>query len=170
MKEGKPLKKALYAGSFDPITAGHLDVINRASKLCGTLVVGVIQNPSKASAFTGEERMDMIRRATSHLSNIQIDQFDGLLADYVLRHQITVVVRGLRATMDFEYEIQMAQMNARLYHDQAETIFLMTNPEHSFVSSSLMREVFALGGDISGLVPDCVLEMMMKKAVTSKGE
>jgi pantetheine-phosphate adenylyltransferase len=164
------LKKALYAGSFDPITAGHLDVINRASKLCDTLVVGVIQNPSKASAFTGEERMTMIRKATEHLPNIQIDRFDGLLAHYVLQHDITVVIRGLRATMDFEYEIQMAQMNARLYSNQAETIFLMTNPEHSFISSSLMREVFALGGDIAGLVPECVLEMMKSKALASKGE
>ncbi len=164
------MKKALYAGSFDPVTAGHLDVINRASKLCDVLVVGVIENPSKSAAFSNEERMDMIRRATEHLSNIQIDSFSGLLADYVLKHDITVVIRGLRATMDFEYEIQMAQMNARLYNDQAETIFLMTNPGHSFISSSLMREVFALGGDIAGLVPDCVLDMMKSKASTSKGE
>ncbi len=164
------MKRALYAGSFDPVTAGHLDVINRASRLCDVLVVGVIQNPSKASAFSGNERMDMIRKATAHLSNIQIDCFDGLLADYVLEHDITVVVRGLRATMDFEYEIQMAQMNARLYNNKAETIFLMANPEHSFISSSLMREVFALGGNIAGLVPDCVLEMMESKATTSKGE
>ena len=160
----------MYAGSFDPITAGHVDVINRASKLCDVLVVGVIHNPSKQAAFSDGERIDMIRRSTEHIQNIQIDCFNGLLADYVLKHDITVVIRGLRATMDFEYEIQMAQMNARLYHNQAETIFLMTNPEHSFISSSLMREVFALGGDITGLVPEPVLELMMKKSCLSKGE
>ena len=164
------MKKALYAGSFDPVTAGHLDVINRASRLCDILVVGVIENPSKTAAFSSRERMDMIKMSTEHLSNLQIDSFSGLLADYVLKHDITVVIRGLRATMDFEYEIQMAQMNARLYNDQAETIFLMTNPNHSFISSSLMREVFNLGGNITGLVPDCVLDMMKTKAVMSKGE
>lgn len=164
------MKKGLYAGSFDPITAGHLDVINRASKLCDTLVVGVIKNPAKESAFSEKERMDMIREATAHLSNIEIDSFGGLLADYVLKHDIAVVVRGLRATMDFDYEIQMAQMNARLYHNQAETIFFMTNPSHSFISSSLVREVFALDGDITGLVPDCVHARMKSKLKESKGE
>lgn len=164
------MKKALYAGSFDPVTEGHLDVINRASKLCDVLVVGVIRNPSKDSSFTDEERIDMIERSTQHIPNIEIACFDGLLADYVLKHDITVVIRGLRATMDFEYEIQMAQMNARLYNDQAETIFLMTNPELSFVSSSLMREVFALGGDIGGLVPENVLEVMQNKRAALKGE
>ena len=164
------MKKGLYAGSFDPITAGHLDVINRAYKLCDTLVVGVIINPSKKSAFTEDERMDMIKTSTEHLPNIEIDCFDGLLADYVLKHDIDVVVRGLRATMDFDYEIQMAQMNARLYKDKAETIFFMTNPSHSFISSSLVREVFELGGNIKGLVPDCVLNMMKSKIIESKGE
>ena len=164
------MKKGLYAGSFDPITAGHLDVINRASKLCDTLVVGVIRNPSKKSAFTEDERMDMIKASTAHLSNIEIDCFGGLLAEYVLKHDIAVIVRGLRATMDFDYEIQMAQMNARLYQDKAETIFFMTNPSHSFISSSLVREVFALGGNIKGLVPDGVLKMLELKKIELKGE
>src|SRR5665647_54758 len=163
MKEVSNLKKGLYAGSFDPITAGHLDVINRASKLCDTLVVGVINNPSKSSTFSDIERMDMIRESTAHLSNIEVDCFGGLLANYVLQHDIDIVVRGLRATMDFDYEIQMAQMNARLYNNQAETIFFMTNPSHSFISSSLVREVFSLNGDITGLVPDNVLVMMKSK-------
>ncbi|NCB41680.1 MAG: pantetheine-phosphate adenylyltransferase [Clostridia bacterium] len=164
------MKKGLYAGSFDPITAGHLDVINRASKLCDTLVVGVIRNPSKKSEFKDYERISMIKESTTHLTNIEIDIFDGLLADYVLKHNIDVVVRGLRATMDFDYEIQMAQMNARLYENKAETIFFMTNPSHSFISSSLVREVFALGGNIKDLVPDCVLNMMKSKSKRSKGE
>ena len=164
------MRKALYAGSFDPITAGHLDLMNRASKLCDKLVVCSVHNPDKASFFTDEERMEMIRLSTIHLPNIQIDRFKGLLADYVMGNSIDVVVRGLRATMDFDYEMQMAQMNARLYHDRAETIFLMTNPSLSFISSSLVREIFALGADISGLVPDCVLSFMQKKAAALKGE
>lgn len=155
--------KALYAGSFDPITKGHLDLIVRASKLYDKLVVGVIENPSKVSMFTIEERVEMIQHATKDLDNIEIDSFRGLLADYVKNKEISVVVRGLRATMDFEYEIQMAQMNARLYNKDVETIFLMTCPDYSFVSSSIVKEVFTLDGDIRGLVPDEVLDYMKRK-------
>lgn len=157
------MKKALYAGSFDPITKGHLDLIVRASKLCDKLVIGVIENPSKKGMFSAEEKMEMIRNSTGNLKNIEVDYFSGLLADYVKNNQINVVVRGLRATMDFEYEIQMAQMNARLYNKGVETIFLMTCPDYSFVSSSIVKEVFTLNGDIKGLVPDEVLEYMNKK-------
>jgi len=157
------IKKVLYAGSFDPITNGHLDLINRAAKLGDQLIVGVIQNRSKKPFFTVEERKDMIIAATSHIPNIEVDHFEGLLAEYVKRNNIDVVVRGLRATMDFEYEIQMAQMNARLYNNDVETIFLMTSPDYSFVSSSIVKEVFMLNGDIKGLVPDKVLEYMEKK-------
>lgn len=157
------IKKVLYAGSFDPITNGHLDLINRAAKLGDHLIVGVIQNQSKQGFFTVEERVDMIRAAISHIPNIEVDHFSGLLADYVKKNGIDVVVRGLRATMDFEYEIQMAQMNARLYNNDVETVFLMTSPDYSFVSSSIVKEVFMLNGDIKGLVPDKVLEYMEKK-------
>lgn len=157
------IRKVLYAGSFDPITNGHLDLINRAAKLGDQLIVGVIENYSKKSFFTVEEREDMIIKATEHISNIEVDHFSGLLADYVKRNNIDVVVRGLRATMDFEYEIQMAQMNARLYNNDVETIFLMTCPDYSFVSSSIVKEVFTLNGDIRGLVPDKVLEYMERK-------
>lgn len=157
------IKKVLYAGSFDPITNGHLDLINRAAKLGDHLIVGVIENHSKKAFFTVEERKDMIIAATSHIPNIEVDNFSGLLADYVKQNNIDVVVRGLRATMDFEYEIQMAQMNARLYNNDVETIFLMTSPDYSFVSSSIVKEVFMLGGKIKGLVPDKVLEYMEKK-------
>lgn len=156
-------KKILYAGSFDPITNGHLDLINRAAKLGEILVVGVIENKSKKAFFSVEERMDLILKSTKHLSNVQVDSFDGLLADYVKGNNINLVVRGLRATMDFEYEIQMAQMNARLYHNEVETIFLMTSPDYSFVSSSIIKEVFSLKGDIKGLVPDEVLTYMEMK-------
>lgn len=157
------IKKVLYAGSFDPMTNGHLDLINRAAKLGDHLIVGVIENHSKNAFFTVDERKDMIVAATTHISNIEVDDFSGLLADYVKQNNIDVVVRGLRATMDFEYEIQMAQMNARLYNNDVETIFLMTSPDYSFVSSSIVKEVFMLNGDIKGLVPDKVLEYMEKK-------
>jgi pantetheine-phosphate adenylyltransferase len=157
------IRKVLYAGSFDPVTNGHLDLINRAAKLGDHLIVGVIENHSKKAFFTVEERKDMIAAATSHISNIEVDDFSGLLADYVKQNSVDVVVRGLRATMDFEYEIQMAQMNARLYNNDVETIFLMTSPDYSFVSSSIVKEVFMLGGEIKGLVPDRVLEYMEKK-------
>ncbi|MEL7657067.1 MAG: pantetheine-phosphate adenylyltransferase, partial [Bacillota bacterium] len=157
------IKKVLYAGSFDPITNGHLDLINRAAKLGDQLIVGVIENHSKKPFFTVEERKDMIEKATKHIPNIIVDDFSGLLADYVKKNNVDVVVRGLRAAMDFEYEIQMAQMNARLYNNDVETIFLMTCPDYSFVSSSIVKEVFTLNGDIKGLVPDEVLEYMERK-------
>lgn len=164
------IHRILYAGSFDPITNGHLDLINRAAKLGDKLIVGVIQNRSKKPFFTVEERIDMIAASTEHIKNIEIDHFEGLLADYVKQKNINVVVRGLRAAMDFEYEIQMAQMNARLYNNHVETIFLMTSPDYSFVSSSIVREVFLLNGDISGLVPDKVLEYMKNKCKRKREE
>lgn len=156
------MDKLLYAGSFDPMTNGHLDLITRASKLCDSLVVGVLQNRSKGAVFTVEERMEMIRHSTRDLPNVTIDHFSGLLVDYVEKNGIHAVVRGLRATMDFEYEIQMAQMNARLYNN-VETIFLMTSPIYSFVSSSLVKEVYFLNGNIEGLVPDIVLDYLKQK-------
>jgi len=156
-------KKALYAGSFDPITNGHLDLINRAATLYDKLTVGMISNPAKAPKFTTDERKEMIRAVTSHLPNVEVDCFSGLLADYVNKNGFDVVVRGLRAITDFEFEIQMAQMNAKLYKNNVETIFLMTSPSYSFISSSMINEVYSLGGDVSGLVPDNVLEIMDRK-------
>ncbi|GHU49384.1 phosphopantetheine adenylyltransferase [Clostridia bacterium] len=150
----------LYAGSFDPITNGHLDLINRASKLCERMIIGAIINKTKSPRYSFDDRKAMIALATSHLNNIEIDSFDGLLADYVKAKNVAIVLRGLRATTDFEYEMQMAQMNARLFGEKVETVFLMTKPEYSFVSSSIVNEVFGLGGDVSGLVPDPVLEYM----------
>ncbi|MDR1067966.1 MAG: pantetheine-phosphate adenylyltransferase [Clostridiales Family XIII bacterium] len=152
--------KMLYAGTFDPITNGHLDLICRGAALTETLVIGVMRNLAKKPVFPLDVREKMIRAATEHLDNVVIDSFDGLLADYVKSNDIGIVLRGLRATMDFEYEIQMAQMNARLYGGNVETIFLMTNPAHSFISSSIVKEVFALGGSIEGLVHPAVLEIM----------
>lgn len=155
--------KALYTGSFDPLTNGHLDIITRASKLYDSLVIGVIFNPSKKSMFTLEEREEMIRKVTADLPNVEVDNFSGLLADYVNANHFDVVVRGLRATTDFEYEIQMAQMNARLYRENVETIFLMTSPNYSFISSSMIKEVHSLHGCVDGLIPEIILEYMDKK-------
>ncbi|MDR3242402.1 MAG: pantetheine-phosphate adenylyltransferase [Clostridiales Family XIII bacterium] len=156
-------KRLLYAGSFDPLTNGHLDLILRGAKLCGHMVIGVAKNVSKKSLFAVEERMEMIRLSTEHLRNVTIDGFDGLLADYVREREIDVVLRGLRTAADFEYEARMAHMNARLYGNGAETVFLLSRPEYSFISSGLVREVFALNGDISGFVPGEVLKLMKRE-------
>ena len=156
-------KKALYTGSFDPLTYGHLDMIQRAAKMFDELVVGVIANPAKKPLFTVEEREAMIRDVVGDIPNVRVDHFTGLLADYVNSEGFDIVVRGLRATTDFEYELQMAHMNARLFKDKVETIFLMTQPEYSFISSSMMKEVRSLGGNVEGLVPDKILKCMDKK-------
>lgn len=152
--------KAIYTGSFDPLTNGHMNIIERAARLYDDLTVGIIANPSKQAQFPIEEREKMISEALTHLKNVQVSHFSGLLADYVNAGGFDVVVRGLRATMDFEYEIQMAQMNARLFDDRVETVFLMTDPKYSFISSSMVREVHGLGGDIEGLVPEAILRRM----------
>ncbi len=157
------MNKALYAGSFDPLTNGHLDLIKRASKMCHRLVVGIIKNPQKTSFFTPEERMECIRKACGDLANVSVTTFEGLLADYVNENDFNMVVRGLRSGTDFEYELAMAQMNARLYKEKVETVFLMTDPAYSFISSSMAKEVASLGGSIEGLVPDCILEAMKNK-------
>jgi len=159
--------KALYTGSFDPLTNGHLNIIERASKLYDELTIGIIVNYSKKSMFSLEERKEMIEETLSHLDNVKVEFFSGLLADYVNENKFNVVVRGLRAAMDFEYEIQMAHMNARLFDEQVETVFLMTDPKYSFISSSMMKEVHSLGGSIEGLVPEVILEKMDNK---TKGE
>ncbi|MDR0853465.1 MAG: pantetheine-phosphate adenylyltransferase [Clostridiales Family XIII bacterium] len=155
-------EKMLYAGTFDPITKGHLDVITRAARLTGTLIVGVLENSEKKPMYSTEQRIEMIRLATKDIDNVEIIAYDGLLADYINANGIAAVVRGLRASMDFEYEINIAQLNARLFNEGVETIFLMTNPSHSFISSSIVKEVFCLGGETKGLVPDEVLEYMNK--------
>lgn len=156
-------KKALYTGSFDPMTNGHLDIIERASKMFDELVVGVIVNPNKKPLFTKEERVKMIEDVTAHLENVRVDSFQGLLADYVNENHFDAVIRGLRATTDFEYEIQMAQMNDRLFDDGIESVFLMTSPEYSFISSSVIKEVVSLGGSVDGLLPDRIMDEIKAK-------
>ena len=152
--------KILYAGTFDPVTNGHLDVIKRAANLCKTLIVGVLENSEKRCKYSAIERVEMLRLATEGIDNVEVISYKGLLADYVNKHGIGAVVRGLRAAMDFEYEIRMAQMNAKLFNEGVETIFLMTHPAHSFINSSIVKEVFTLGGCIDGLVPSKVYKYM----------
>ena len=152
--------KALYTGSFDPLTCGHMNIITRAARLYDELTVGIISNPAKKAMFTIEERVDMVSEVLNGLENVKVGHFSGLLADYVNANGFNVVVRGLRATMDFEYELQMAHMNARLFHEDVETVFLMTDPKYSFISSSMVKEVHSLRGSIDGLVPDVILRRM----------
>ncbi len=156
-------RTALYAGSFDPITCGHLDIIERASRMFDSITVGVLINRSKTPLLTLEERMDIVRNVTAELGNVEVDCFEGLLAEYVNKKKFNAVIRGLRATTDFENEIQMAQMNARLYTGNTETIFLMTDPRFSFISSSLIKEVASFGGDVSGLLPDYANRVIQDK-------
>ena len=162
------MKNALYAGSFDPLTCGHYDLIVRSAKLCERLVVGVINNPSKMPWFDAEERTAMIRACTSELPNVRVDSFSGLLADYVNENNFDVVIRGLRGYTDFDYEIQMAQMNARFYQGKVATMFLMTDPRFSFINSSMAKEVFSLGGSVEGLVPTPVLKAMYRKVESGR--
>ena len=152
------MTKVVCPGSFDPVTNGHLDIVGRASRLFDEVVVAVLVNRSKQSLFSLEERIDMLRRATSHLPNVTVDSFQGLLVDFCTEHGISAIVKGLRAVSDFDYELQMAQMNGSL--TDVDTVFIPTSPEYSFLASSLVKEVAKGGGDVSGLVPDFVLEQM----------
>ena len=156
-------RKALYAGSFDPITNGHMNIIERAAKVYDSLTVAVVVNPNKHSLFTVDERVEIAREATKHLPNVKIDKFSGLLADYVNEQGFATVIRGLRDSVDFEKEMQMSNMNARLYTGDTETVFLMSDPAFSYISSSLIKEVASLGGDVTGLVPDYVARRIENK-------
>jgi len=154
------VEKMLYAGTFDPVTNGHLDVIYRAANLTDLLVVGVLDNSAKNPKYSTVQRIEMLKLAMEDIKNAEVVSYNGLLADYVNENGFSAVVRGLRASMDFEYEIMLAQMNAKLFKNGAEMIFLMTNPAHSYINSSIVKEVFSLGGDIEGLVPPKVYEYM----------
>lgn len=142
---------AVYPGSFDPVTMGHMDIITRASKQFDLLIVAVLNNLSKNPLFTVEERKDLLSRVTSHLPNVQIDSFRDLLANYVRTKNANVIVRGIRSVTDFEYELQLASTNHKLNPD-AETIFMMTNPKYSYLSSSLVKEIAHFNGDTTDLV------------------
>jgi pantetheine-phosphate adenylyltransferase len=152
---------ALCPGTFDPVTNGHLDIIERAARRFSALVVGVLDNPAKQPLFGVEERVSLLKEVTHDLKNVEVDAFTGLLVDYATRRGADLVVKGLRAVTDFEYEIQMAQMNHSLAG--LETLFMTTAPQWSFLSSSLVREVAKFGGDVSGLVPPVVAERLRER-------
>ncbi|MBI2685016.1 MAG: pantetheine-phosphate adenylyltransferase [Acidobacteria bacterium] len=146
---------AIYPGSFDPLTNGHLDLIHRGRRLVGKLIVSVLNNQAKHPLFTVEERMEMLREATADIDNVEVDSFDGLLTDYAVRRGAGVIMRGIRAISDYEYELQMALMNRRL-RPNIETMFLLAGEGNSFLSSRMVKEVARLGGNVSGLVPAAV--------------
>jgi pantetheine-phosphate adenylyltransferase len=152
------MQRVVCPGSFDPVTNGHLDIIGRAAGLYDEVVVAVLINITKRSLFSVDERVDMLRQVTKDYGNVRIERFHGLLVDFCAANGITAVVKGLRAVSDFEYEMQMAQMNYRLA--KVETLFMTTNPLYSFLRSSLVKEIAKYGGDVSGLVPDLVLDRL----------
>jgi len=146
---------AVYPGSFDPITNGHVDVLRRASKLFDKVIIAVLKNPSKVHYLTVDDRIKLIKESVLDLGNIEVDSFEGLTVDYARKKNAKVLIRGLRAVSDFEHEMQMAQMNKTLYPD-LETMFLVPSVENNFLSSSLVKEVATFGGDISQVVPEAV--------------
>ena len=151
------MKTAVCPGSFDPITAGHLDIITRAAGLFDRVIVLISVNAAKKTSFTLEERAELARKAVAHLPNVEVDSFSGLLVDYVEKQNADAIVRGLRAMSDFEYEFQMALANKILY-DGAETVFLTTSAENMYLSSSVVKQIASFGGDITHFVPECILE------------
>jgi pantetheine-phosphate adenylyltransferase len=155
------MRRVVCPGSFDPVTNGHLDIISRASRLYDEVVVMVSINMAKKSLFSVDERVELIREVTKEYGNITVDSFHGLTVDYCKTHDIPVIVRGLRAVTDFDYELQIAQMNHRMAG--VETLFMATNPLYAFLSSSLMKEVVQWGGDIGGLVPELVHERLIER-------
>ena len=158
---------AIYPGSFDPITNGHLDLIDRASKHFDRLIVAILRNETKEPLFSVEERIEMLREVIAGYPNVELDSFDGLLVDYAAARQATVLLRGIRAISDYEFELQMALMNRRL-RPEIETVFLMAGEAYSFLSSRLVKEVIALGGNITGLVPPIVAERLQKRMPLKK--
>ncbi len=153
---------ALTPGTFDPITCGHLDIINRASTLMDEVIVAVAESTPKNTLFTIEERTDLARKATAHLPNVRVESFDGLLVDFARKMGVSVVVKGLRAITDFEYEFQMNAINQQLDY-RLETTFIMSPPEYMYLSSSIVRELAALGGDVSKFVTPEVAEALARK-------
>lgn len=155
------MRKVVCPGSFDPITFGHLDIIDRAAKNFDEVTVAVLVNKTKATLFTVDERIAMIRDITAKFENVKVDSWSGLLVDYCQTNNISMIVKGLRAVSDFDYELQMSQINLQL--QGIETIFMSTSPEHSFLSSSLVKEIASYGGDVSNYVPSEVLDRLKSR-------
>ena len=159
---------AAYPGSFDPVTNGHLDIIRRAAHIFDHVIVALFVNLEKTPLFTAEERLAMVREVTADLPNVTVESSTGLLVDFCRRRGVNVVVRGLRAISDFDYEFQMAQMNKELY-EQVETVFMMTRPEHLFLSSSIIKEIARLGGDVRRFVPEVVHRRLVERVGAAPG-
>lgn len=156
------MKLAICPGSFDPVTNGHLHIVSRAAAMFDRVIVVVMANQNKQPLFSAEERVELLRRATKDMPNVEIDAYDGLLAEYAREKQASVIVKGLRAMSDFEYEFQMALTNRKLNPD-VETVFLATSAEHMYLSSSLVKQVAKLGGDIHEFVPSCIVKDILEK-------
>lgn len=157
------MKRAVYPGSFDPVTFGHLDVIKRASQIFDVLIVSVLNNKEKSPLFSVEERVKILQEAVREIPNVKVESFSGLLVDYAKSRDIHVVIRGLRAITDFEYELQNAQTNAKLSSGALDTVFLTTSLEYAYLSSSSVKEIASFGGDISMCVPDFVAKLVYRK-------
>ena len=153
---------SIYPGSFDPLTNGHLDLIERGARLFSRLIVAILRNDNKASLFSVEEREEMLRESVKHLPNVAVESFDGLLVNFAAEQGARVILRGIRAVSDYEYELQMALMNRKL-HQEIETVFMLPGVAYSYVSSRMVKEVYRLGGNVSDLVPPLVEERLRAK-------
>ncbi len=162
------MSRAIYPGSFDPVTKGHLDIISRAARMFDALTVSVLNNSEKSPLFSVDERVNMLRKACEDIPNVTIDSFSGLTADYAKKTNTDVIIRGLRAITDFEYELQMAQTNRKI-HPTLDTVFLTTSLEYAYLSSSIVREVASYGGDISEFVTKDVADSVYKKLALKEG-
>ncbi len=163
------MKRGIYPGSFDPITLGHLDVIRRASKIMDELIIGVLINSSKAPLFSVDERVMLIQQVVKDIPNVKVRAFDGLTVDFAKENDASVLIRGLRAVTDFEYELQIAQTNSKL-DSEIDTVFFTTSVEYSYLSSSIVREIAHYGGDITKFVPECIIPIIYDKYRGKKSE
>lgn len=161
-------KIAVYPGSFDPVTCGHLDIIERSANIFDKVIVAVLENPEKNHLFNTKERVDLLKKVTMHVPNLEIDSFNGLLIHYMNAKNSKVIIKGLRAVSDFEYELQMASLNNKL-DGEVETLFMMTNYKYSFLSSSSVKQIAMFGGSIKDLVPDCIITQIINKIKESVG-
>lgn len=159
------MRTAVYPGSFDPVTNGHLDIIKRSSRVFDKVIVGVLNNAGKNPLFTIEERTEMLKAVTADIPNVEIDSFDGLLVDFAKKKNASVIVKGLRTVMDFEYEFQMALLNKAL-NPEYETMFMMTDSKYSYISSSMVKELAGFRGDLTGLVPALIIHKIKQKYQT----